>query len=142
MAKDTGTPFENFDDIETGGEPACTFQLGGREWHTKARDDVPWPLVKRFFQAQASGDINGVIVHIDEFFEAVMATDEVDEFMELADDADVMTIKRFQALVAFIAKEAFGNPTQPPGPSRAGRRATRSSSPASLSSPEDVPQTA
>lgn len=134
--------FLDLDAIATGGEPACTFQFDGREWHTKPKDDVPWPMLKRFFIAQASGDVGQVIVHVDEFFEAVMATDEREDFMELAQDGDLMTIKRFQKLLAFVAEKVFGLPTQPSGTSSAGRQSTRSSSRENSPSPELAPQTA
>lgn len=134
--------FKDFDAIKIDGDPACSFNLGGREWHTRSRDDVPWPMVKRFMQAQASGDTNKMMSHIDDFFMAVLQPDEVDDFLVLEDDGDVMTYRVFSDLIAFVAEQVFGNPTKSPGTSRAGRRSTKPSSRANSSLPEAEPQTA
>jgi len=83
---------------------------------------------KRFMKAQASGDTTQMIVHIEDFFKAVMDPAEVDEFLALEDDGEVMTYQRFSALVAFVAEQVLGNPTKSPGTSLAGRRTTRSTS--------------
>jgi hypothetical protein len=97
--------------------------------------------VKRFFQAQASGDVSKMMVHIDDFFTAVLQKDEVEDFMKLEDDGDIMTFQVFSALIEFIAEEVFGSPTGPSGTSPAGRRPIKSGSRASSRSRAKVPQT-
>lgn len=134
--------FLDLDAVETGGEPACTFKFMDREWRTRPKDDIPWGMLQGFLAAQATGDESKIIVQIGPFLEAVMDPTEVDDFMQLTEESDEMTIKRFGQLVEFVAESVFGKvPTTRSSTSTAGSRATRRSSRASSPSPELVGST-
>lgn len=135
-------PFLDLDAIETGGAPACQFKFMDKEWSTRPKDDIPWGLLKGFIEAQASGDEGKIVTQIGPFFEAVLEPGQVADFMQLSDASDSMTIKRFNTLLAFVAKSIFGEvPTERSATSRSGSPPTGSSSPASSRSQDREPQT-
>ena len=118
-------PSRNYDEIELSDEPSFEFTLGGKEWHCKASEDIPWATVESFLAAQASGNTEAVVVMMDDLFRAVLWNEEVEDFLEMkADTAGPVTVTRFNELIGDLVKAVFGTPTSPPSSSRAGRRST------------------
>jgi hypothetical protein len=116
-------PHLDLDAIEASDEPSMTFNIGGRTWHCKGSDEIPWPIIEEFFKAQGSGDVSAVVMNVDTLFEAVLFPDEVEDFMAMKQDKQgPMTYKRFSELAKTVAEEVFGVPTEPPGISPTGRR--------------------
>lgn len=111
--------------------PSCTFTLGGREWHVRSADELPFEFLRSILADADGEDPKGVLGQLEAFFAQILVEDEVAEFQRLlADPHSPLTIGKIKPLVTFIGEQLMSTerPTTPPLPSRAGRRSTGATS--------------
>lgn len=125
-------------------EPAMVFKLGGRTWHVKNVDDLPWGTLDTWMKGQvqaANGDGTQAALSAREFYLAVLFDDEQEDFNKLLDQPKTAPkVKTIRDIAEKIAVTLFQFPTQPSSTSRAGRQRTRGSSTASSPSAGSQPR--
>jgi hypothetical protein len=127
--------YDDFDTIEANPEPSYQFTLGGRLWNCRQPGDIHWDTIEKFMKAQGSGDMLGVVTHMDEFFSAVLFPDEVVDFLALKrDPLGGLTTDRMTKLIQRVSEKVLNRPTQPSSASSDGRQKKTPTSRASSSS--------
>ena len=129
---------------EESKQGPCSFTLGGRTWHCKAPQDVPWYVV----QSLAGVAVNGseaaglaTAVQLGPLFQGVLVDDEVDDFMTLlVDRKSPLTVGKIAPLVDLVVRHVLEvSPTKPASASRGGGRRTGRTSKAASSSADTPP---
>lgn len=127
--------YADFDDIDEAQEPlapAASFKLGGREWHVRNPDEVPFQAVADMWLAQS--DIEA-LARVLPFFKAALLEEEFPAFLTMIHEPDSrFTIKRMRPTILFVSAALFGRPTVPAAPSSRGRSASARKSTAGSSS--------
>lgn len=111
-------------DVENHESP-CSFRLGGREWHARAVDDVPFAAMEALLTG--SDDAAQQMALAKTFFRAVLV--EGDAFADmLSDPAAGVSFGKLRPVMEYLSEHVFGRPTQPPDSSQAGRQEIESAS--------------
>lgn len=123
----------DLDEIEYAEEPSFEFKLAGQTFRCRQKDDVHWDTIENWMQARAAGGASGIVVQLDEFFEAVLFPEDFEAFAAIKHDRrGALTQRRAMALLQGISKEVFGvagvDPTERRSSSRAGSSRTGSTS--------------
>jgi hypothetical protein len=119
----------SFDGEETQ-EPFGAFTLGGREWHLRDPEQVPFGYVRRARRAATSGE--EAYEQVEPFFRATLLPAEGDDFAAFLDTSDV-NLAQLARLMERIQAAITDRPTEPVSgssatPRRTGRKSTGGSS--------------
>lgn len=126
---------KDYDALRGLGAPGPSFRLGGRLWHCRSADDVPFRATK-VFAVSAEDDVAGVLVQVDSFFADLLVPAELTEFRAMLDAEDSpLTVGILTPLMTDLATAMLApTPTTPAGASSNGSRRTGRSSGAPSSS--------
>jgi hypothetical protein len=144
-------------DTPSGAEPkySGTFNLGGRSWKIRDRDDVPFELIKRLMgQAPVADDASDeekavaareVVLQTGPFFEQTIVPEEVQDFIAMMNDPQsALTVGKLRPVMEYVSEVVFSDeaerPTKRPKPSRRGPSATGATSKGSSSSRGTAPK--
>lgn len=133
-------PELDLDDIEVSAVPSCVFNLDGKKFRCRAKEDIHWDTVERWLIARQIGS-REVAVEIDGFFAALLFPEDFESFMEIKKDpTGSLTSARATSLVQFVNQKVLGiegaaDPTKRPANSDRGSLKTGSTSKAERRSP-------
>lgn len=120
---------KDFDADLPASEPSGTFNLGGRTWRVRSKDDTSIGFLNVFTGEDGN-------VKIGPFFRATIHRDDVEEFMALIEAPDgPLTKEKLSPVMDYVALLALGRPTTPVGSSSTGSKNGGRKSAAGSSSP-------
>jgi hypothetical protein len=123
---DSQAPHKNFDVEQPLSAPSGSFDLGGRTWRVRNKDDVSIGL---------GNLINDDKIEVGKFFKAFIYPDDVKDFMTLIEDPEgALTKRRLTPIMNFVSELVMGRPTTPAADSSPGRKKTGRKSAAGSSS--------
>jgi hypothetical protein len=113
----------DFDDIPEEHESPCAFRIGGREWHCRNQDEVPFAIMRDVLADQPAPD------QVENFFRAVLLKEEFEDFKALLRDPEsTLSVGRVRPVIEFVSEHVFGRPMERPGTSEPGPLQTASAS--------------
>jgi hypothetical protein len=112
------------------GTPSCSFTLGGREWHCRSANEIPWSFTRDLMLSDADDQSpRTAVTRIDKLFRGILIPSEVEDFMTMVDAPDsAMTVEKLNPVVEFITKEVLRRPTPRSSASQPGSPRTRTTS--------------